>query len=82
MLDGLRKRLIEKLSMYLDEMVVFLFDGFGALVTAPTVCRALTSIRWSKNTMRQVAGERNASMLTRWYPPFSSASRQYGQRPV
>lgn len=62
MLDALRERLIEKPQMYLDEMIVFLFDDFGVLVDASTISRALTSISWSKKKMRQIARERNADL--------------------
>jgi hypothetical protein len=57
MLDALRERLIEKPDMYLDEMIVFLWDDFRILVSPLTVSRALASISWSKKTFRQVAGE-------------------------
>jgi transposase len=62
MLDALREHLIGKPELYLDEMVVFLFDDFGVLVDASTVSRALKSISWSKKMMRQIAEERNADL--------------------
>jgi transposase len=48
MLDALREHLIEKPELYLEEMVVFLFDDFGVLVDTSTVSRALKTINWSK----------------------------------
>ena len=47
MLDALREHLLEKPDIYLDEMVVFLWDEFEALVTTSTISRALASIKWS-----------------------------------
>jgi transposase len=71
MLEALRERLIEKPGMYLDEMIVFLWDDFRVLVSPPTVYRALDSIGWSKKTFRQVAGERNADLRDFYLHNFS-----------
>jgi transposase len=76
MLDALREHLVEKPSMYLDEMVVFLWDDFGVLVTPSTISRALASIGWSKKMFRQIAGERNAD-LRDYYLYNLSAFRSY-----
>jgi hypothetical protein len=62
MLDALREHLIEKLELYVEEMVIFLFDDFGVLVDRSTVSRALKSINYSKKMMRQIARERNADL--------------------
>lgn len=62
MLDVLRERLIEKPSMYLDEMVIFLWDNFGVLVTRSTTSRALASNGLSKKIFRRVAGRRNEDL--------------------
>ena len=55
MLDALRERLLEKPSLYLNELMVFIHDEFNVLVTESTISRALKSIRWSKKKARQVA---------------------------
>jgi transposase len=62
MLEALREYLLEKPDQYLNEMVVFLWDKFEALVTTSTVSRALKSIDWSKKTCRRVAKGRNADL--------------------
>jgi transposase len=62
MLEALREHLLEKPEQYLDEMVIFLWDEFEALVTTSTVSRALKSIGWSKKTCRRVAKARNADL--------------------
>lgn len=61
-LDALREHLLEKPGMYLDEMVVFLWDNFGVFVTPSTISRALASIGWSKKMFRQIAGERSPDL--------------------
>jgi hypothetical protein len=62
MLNALCEHLLEKPDLYLDEMVVFLWDEFEVLVTTSMVSRALTSIRWSKKVARRVAKERNPDL--------------------
>jgi hypothetical protein len=54
MLDALRERLLEKPGSYRDEMVVFLYDEFGILVTVSSISRALASVGWTKKTIRHV----------------------------
>lgn len=76
MLDALCEYLIEKLYMYQDEMVVFLWDEFEILVTTHSISRALASIRWSKKTARRIARERNAD-LRDFYLEKLSAFRSY-----
>ena len=49
-------------SLTFEEMVLFLFDDFGMLVDTSTVSRALKTINWSKEKMRQIARERNADL--------------------
>jgi len=62
MLDAVCERLIEKPSMYLEEMSIFLFDEFYVLVTPSTISRALARVGWSKKAARQIARERNADL--------------------
>jgi hypothetical protein len=62
MLDALLEHLLEKPGLYLDEMVVFLYDEFGAFVTKSSIHRALATAGWSKKVSRQVAKERNADL--------------------
>lgn len=63
MLDALLKLLLEEPDLYLDELVVYLWDEFEVLVQAATISRALTSIGRSKKIARQVARERNADLI-------------------
>ena len=62
MLRALCDRLIEKPHMYQDEMVVFLWDEFGILVTTYSISRALKEAGWSKKTARRIAQERSAEL--------------------
>jgi transposase len=62
MLEALCERLVEKPGMYQDEMVVFLFDEFGVLLTQSNISRALKAAKWTKKAARQVAKERNAEL--------------------
>jgi transposase len=62
MLDALRQRLLEKPGLYLDEMAVFLYDEFDALVTTSTISRSLKSVGWTKKVIRHIAKERNADL--------------------
>jgi transposase len=75
MLEALREHLLEKPDRYLDELVVFMWDDFEAVVTASTINRALKSAGWSKKTCRRVASGRNADLRDFYLhnlPPFSS----------
>jgi len=62
MLEALREHLFEKPDQYLNEMVVFLWDEFGVLLTVSTISRTLKSIKWSKKQCRRVAKGRNADL--------------------
>ena len=62
MLQALRQHLLEKPGLYLDEMVVFLWDEFEIIVTAMSISRALGSIGWPKKVARSVGKERNADL--------------------
>ena len=57
MLDALCEHLLEKPGLYLDEMVIFIWDEFRILATTPSIRRALTLIGWSKKSIRQRAKE-------------------------
>jgi len=76
MLEALRERLLEKADMYLDEMVVFLWDEFRVLTTVPTISRTLASIGWSKKTCRRVTIQRSQE-LRDFYLYNLSAFRSY-----
>jgi len=62
MLQALKEHLLEKPGLYLDEMVLFLWDEFQVVVTAMSISRALKSINWSKKVARSVARQRNADL--------------------
>ena len=62
MLEALREHLLEKPDRYLDELAIFLWDDFEAVVTASTISRALKSAGWSKKACRRVASGRNANL--------------------
>jgi transposase len=62
MLEVLKEHLLEKPELYLEEMVVFLWDEFDVLVSPSSISRALRSINWSKKTARRVAKERNLDL--------------------
>ena len=57
MLDALCEHLLEKPGLYLDEMVIFIWDEFRILATTSSIMRALTLIGWSKKSIRQRAKE-------------------------
>jgi transposase len=62
MLEVLCDHLLEKPGLYLDEMVVFLWDEFQTLVTTSSIRRALVAKGWSKKTARNRAKEQNADL--------------------
>jgi transposase len=62
MIEVLCDHLLEKPDLYLEEMVVFLWDEFDVLVSPSSISRALRSRNWSKKTARRVARERNADL--------------------
>jgi len=62
MLDALCTHLWDIPGLYLEEMVLFLWNIFRVLVTTYSVGRALKSIGWSKKTIRRVAQGRNADL--------------------
>lgn len=61
-LEALCDHLLEKPGLYLDEMALFIWDEFDTLTTTSTISRALTSIGWSKKTIRRKAREQNVDL--------------------
>ena len=62
MIEALCKRLSEKPGLYLDEMVVFLWDEFCTLVTTSSIRQALVAKGWSKKSTQQQVREQNADL--------------------
>ena len=62
MMEALCEHLLEKPTLYQDEMALFLWDEFGKHVTIQSISRALASVGWSKKAARQIAKERNADL--------------------
>jgi hypothetical protein len=75
MLEALKDHLLRKPSLYLDEMVIFLWDEFETMITTISIRRALASISWSKKVIRKIARERNADIRDHYshiISPFKS----------
>jgi transposase len=62
MLKSLCEYLLEKLDLYLEEMVLFLWDEFEVLVLTHSISKALKSISWSKKAARRIAKEQNPNL--------------------
>ena len=62
MLNALLEHLLRKPGLYLEEMVVYLWDEFGVRVTQSSVGRALRSVRWSKKNARRIAKGQNPDL--------------------
>jgi transposase len=62
MLEALCEHLLEKPTLYLDEMAVFLWDEFEMIVSTCSIGKALASISWTKKAARQKAKERNQDL--------------------
>ncbi len=62
MLDALCDHLFEKPGLYLDEMVIFLWDEFQMLATASSIRSAIVSKGWSRKTTQQKAKDQNAEL--------------------
>lgn len=67
MREALCEHLLEKPGLYLDEMVVFLWDEFEVLVTKSSISRTLSSHGWSKKVIQQRAQCRSSGCL---YPQY------------
>jgi hypothetical protein len=59
-IDTLCKYLLKDPGLYLEEMVLLVWDKFKVQVTTYSIARALKSIGWSKKTIRCIAKGRNA----------------------
>jgi transposase len=57
MLKSLCKHLLKKPDLYLEEIVLFLWDEFEVLVLTHSISRALKSISWSKKATRRIVKE-------------------------
>ncbi|KAJ5340390.1 hypothetical protein N7541_009514 [Penicillium brevicompactum] len=75
-LEALCDHLIEKPALYLDEMVIFLWDEFALQATKSSISRALKSKGWSKKTARVKARERNLDLRDE-YHRFISDFKSY-----
>jgi transposase len=62
MLEALCDHLIEKPGLYLDIIVVFLWDEFNVHTSTSSVSRALSLNGWSKKTAYQKVSERNTDL--------------------
>lgn len=76
MLKALHEHLRAKPGLCQDEMVVFLYDEFGILLSISSISRALKDIGWSKKVTQHVAQERNAD-LRDYYVHNLSEFRSY-----
>jgi transposase len=75
MLQALQQHLLEKPGLYLNEIVVFLWDEFEVVVTAMSISRALRSIGWSKKVASNVAEQCNADLRDFYLYPFGRPHR-------
>lgn len=62
MLEALCDHLLEKPTLYLDEMTIFLWDEFQILATTSSIRRALLSKGWSRKISQQKAKEQSAEL--------------------
>lgn len=62
MLEALREHLVEKPELYQDEMVVFLWDEYGVLISRYSIGRALKGAGLSKKVIRRIAKEQNPDL--------------------
>jgi transposase len=76
MRDALLEYLLRKPNLYLDEMVVYLWDEFGHHITKSSISRTLRSAGWSKKNARRIAKEQNAD-LRDFYLHSLSSFRSY-----
>lgn len=68
MLEALLEHLVEKPSLYLDEMAVFLQHEFDIAVSPSSIERTLSSAGWTKKTARNRARTRKelSKRVPRW----------------
>lgn len=62
MIQTICDHLLETPGLYVDELVLFLWDEFHVWVTNSSLKRALASVGWSKKVARQRAKEQNADL--------------------
>jgi len=62
MIQTMCDHLLEKPGLYVDELVLFLWDEFHVWVTSSSLKRALASVGWSKKVARLRAKEQNADL--------------------
>jgi hypothetical protein len=62
MLEALQEYLLERPDRYLDELAVFLWDEFEALIPSCTIGKTLKSAGWSRKTCRQIVKGRNIDL--------------------
>lgn len=72
MLRTLLEHLVEKPDLYQDEMAVYLFDEFNALVTTSCISRALAAAGWSRKVARRIVKERNTDLRDHYLHKLSS----------
>ena len=71
-LNALLEHLLRKPGLYLDEMVVYLWDEFSVRVTKSSVSRALRSVFWSKKNARRIARGQNPDLRDSYLHSISS----------
>lgn len=76
MREALLEHLLRKRDLYLEEMVVYMWDEFETRVTKSSVSRTLRSAHWSKKKARAIAKGRNAD-LRDFYLHSISSLRSY-----
>ena len=62
MLTALREDLLSKPTQDYDDMILFLLDEFGQILSRWTLKRALQSIKWTRKVVRYIAKQRNADL--------------------
>jgi hypothetical protein len=67
MIQALCDHLLEKPYLYLDEMVIFIWDEFQVQVTISSISRALKHEGWSKKTAKQKARQRNPDLRDEYF---------------
>lgn len=68
--------LLEKPYLYLDDMVLFIWDEFQVHVTNSSISRALKHEGWSKKTAKRKARQRNLELRDEYFH-FISDFRSY-----
>lgn len=66
-LEALRDHLLEKLTLYIDEMAIILWDEFTVRQTKSSISRALVSKGLSKKPAQVKARERKPKAFIRRY---------------